>query len=114
MKLIPNDGRVIVTCVSNHEKKTPGGIILPDREVDTEKEMMMGKVLDVGKGVKTKTNISIGNMIFFASKHAFPFQLHGNVFYAIEAENIQVIGERTAEDEEIEAENEFARSRAAE
>lgn len=61
-KIIPNGDYVVVELLE--QKKTPGGIVIPEKQKGSQRDAIAGKVIAVGKGRATE----FGAMLVPAAK----------------------------------------------
>lgn len=79
MKIVPNNGRVIIS-VHEVEDKTPGGIILPDGSKD---KPQIGSVVASGDEFFTE-----GDTVLFAKYAGHEFSVDDAKFLAMESKDI--------------------------
>lgn len=89
-KIIPLGNRVLVEPISQEEKKSASGIILPDT-LDKEKPEQ-GKVIEVGPGKgKTPMNVKKGDLVVFSKYGYDEVLIDEKEYYIIEEDKILAV-----------------------
>ncbi len=87
--LKPIEERVIVQFKQEEEKKTAGGIILPDT---TEKEKpQMAEVVAIGGGEKVAKEIKEGDTIIFGKYAGTEIEYEGNKYLILDFKEILAV-----------------------
>ena len=96
----PTNDQVILRAVKETDRKTSGGIVLPDNS--TRDSCAIGIVFAVGRGLPVQGNASLfhapdcrrGDEVFYFKNRATPFRCEGEDMLLIKAEDILAVVSR--------------------
>ncbi len=85
MKVQPIDDRLLIKPLEEEEKKTPGGLIIPD----TAKEKpQVGEVIAVGDSEEVKDLFEVGDKVIYAKYSGNEISIDGEDYLIVQKSDI--------------------------